>query len=893
MVKLRQTWILWFTLLAVPGSGFLRFDGLPFSSKSEFAVIAISCCVLFSSEIRNRFRIALSSNHGQTKRWINTILIAAIILKFFTFVLAPHGDGFESCYRSIYSPPRQEVLCEKSTEAPFIKDARITGLDQITRMEPVINFGSSRIAGNLGASETTWRLPFVNEFPRFDPQWLDRFPFTANFVSYIKVKNDSFIPVQFVGEISVLINDNITSAISYEQKSIILIPVKKGTQKIQFDYKFADLEISEIPDRQPPIRGPWAQLFVGKPIRESGLIANLTLNIRGWAINQDSRQAPSTIEIRNQANETIDVVTPSPRPDVAKAFGNKNYTYSGFDFEVPDIGLSKKNKHFGLFATYPDGQTIPIGKISQAQNTSSYFTIAEINPANQPGNPASIDFATFSIDTNDAPPLIPALTKNSRLTVIAFTFLDLLVFLGTFLNLVILILVLKRNSRELTRLLVLCLLVNLMFTYLPFSWWGYNSTVIPITIGLLIGYSLCLNKSLNLIGTLPGILAVVVGPTIYMARRFMGLADAPWWGFQLFRGRDSDWFVAQGYGRRIFIDASLNGGENIFYFQPATRYLVFVQHLLFGENDVLLGILMCVGALSAAVFVARETLKHFSGSREKHLITLFIVACFVMFTEQIFFSFAIAPSSEYPTWILIFVTFGVIVRGSISQPVAIITTIMAALTAQFRPNQAFGAFFLFLLVQSDLATGKNLKGILDRVQLLIVFATTMSLCLIHNLYYGGEFVLFSVTGSASSDFSYSALLDIFSDENSRAIFVNKLVVTFNYGWPPSPRSLAFWALELIWLLAVVRTIKLRNIGVKIWIVLIFPLAYFVPQIPYDFSRGGYHPRHVVAIQLAFGLSGLYVLSREAQKNSELAGRVDDLQSEVGHVGADSVDSPVN
>ena len=485
------------------------------------------------------------------------------------------------------------------------------------------------------------------------------------------------------------------------------------------------------------------------------------------------------------------------------------------------------------------------------------------------------------------------MTKNSRLTVIAFSLLDLLVFLGIFLNIVFLILALKRNSRELIRLLVLSLLSNLILTYLPFSWWGYNSTVIPIAIGLLIGYSLWLNKSLNLIGTLPGILAVVVGPTIYMARRFMGLADAPWWGFQLFRGRDSDWFVAQGYGRRIFIDASLNGGENLFYFQPATRYLVFIQHLLFGENDVLLGVLMGVSALTAVVFTARQALKHFSGSREQHLTTLFIVACFVMFTEQIFFLFAIAPSSEYPTWILIFVTFGVILRGSISQRAAIIATIMAALTAQFRPNQAIGALFLFLLVQSELGTGKNLKRILDRFQLLIVFTTTMSLCLIHNLYYGGEFVLFSVTGGPSSDFSYSALLNIFSDENARAIFVNKLVVTFNYGWPPSPRSLAFWALDLIWLLAVVRTIKLRDIGIKIWVVLIFPFAYFVPQIPYDFSRGGYHPRHVVAIQLAFGLSGLYVLSRQARKNSELATCGDDLQREVGHIGSNAVNLPVN
>ena len=259
--------------------------------------------------------------------------------------------------------------------------------------------------------------------------------------------------------------------------------------------------------------------------------------------------------------------------------------------------------------------------------------------------------------------------------------------------------------------------------------------MVPVLVALIIGYSLRRNNPSNLIGVTLGVLTVIFGPTLYLVRSFMGLADAPWWGFQLFRGRDSDWFVAQGYGRRIFIDASLNGGENLFYFQPATRYLVFIQHLLFGENDVLLGVLMGVSALTAAVFTARQALKHFSGSREQHLTTLFIVACFVMFTEQIFFSFAIAPSSEYPTWILIFVTFGVILRGSISQPVAIIATIMAALTAQFRPNQAFGALFLFLLIQSELGTGENLKRILDRFQLLIVFATTMSLCLIHNLYY--------------------------------------------------------------------------------------------------------------------------------------------------------------
>ncbi len=40
--SVRKYWILWFAFLAVPGSGFLRFDGIPFCSKTEFAVLAVS-----------------------------------------------------------------------------------------------------------------------------------------------------------------------------------------------------------------------------------------------------------------------------------------------------------------------------------------------------------------------------------------------------------------------------------------------------------------------------------------------------------------------------------------------------------------------------------------------------------------------------------------------------------------------------------------------------------------------------------------------------------------------------------------------------------------------------------------------------------------------------------
>jgi hypothetical protein len=76
-------------------------------------------------------------------------------------------------------------------------------------------------------------------------------PFTAKFGALIEAKRDGYIPVQFVGEVSVSINGNIISASSYSKPAIILVPVSKGISKFILDFKFADLDVSEIPDIQP------------------------------------------------------------------------------------------------------------------------------------------------------------------------------------------------------------------------------------------------------------------------------------------------------------------------------------------------------------------------------------------------------------------------------------------------------------------------------------------------------------------------------------------------------------------------------------------------------------------------------------------------------------------
>ena len=888
MLKTRRTWFLWFLLLAIPGSGFLRFDGLPFSSKTEFVVILISFCSLLSSEFRSRFKTSLSSNSGQTKRWIDTVLLAAIILKFFTFTLEPLGNGFESCYRSIYAPAK-ETKCERSYEAPFLEADQILNMDQITRMESQINFGPS---GNWvlgGASATTWRLPFVNEFPRFEALWLDRLPFTAKFGSLIEARRDSLIPVQFVGEVSVTINDQVTTASSYTQPMILLIPIQKGTSKFILDFKFADLEIAEIPDRQPPIKGPWAQLFVGRPMSKKFAASDMTLNLSGWSVDLARNRVPKTYEIRSDTGEVLASVEPIKREDVGKAFSNPKFIDSGFNFSIPKIDQKDSDYKVELFVVYLDGSETSLGKLGHVSKNSPDISTVEITQQSRVSQ-TNFDTAWFSLDTKKTPVLKPKASENSLKVASLLRALDTFVLIGTFIILMTLTIALGSRLKGAAQFLVSVFALKWALDYLPFDWWGFKSTVLPISVALLIGISLRRKETLSLGGVALGVLVIIFEPMLDLARRFMGLADAEWWGFHLFRGRGSDWVVNQGYARRIFLDTSLNAGESIFYFQPATRYMVFIQNILFGENDILSGLILKVGLLTVVVFAARATMTYSSSRQDKNLTTLFTVACFAIFSDQLFLGFAFAPSSEYPTWICIFIIFGLTLRGKLSQPLAIGATIIAGLTAQFRPNQAFGALLLFLLIQANLNVQKDNRMVLERIQLIFVFAMTMSLSLLHNLHYGFEFVLFSNTGPLNSDFPYSSLLNIFSDQSAREMFLAKLSTYFNYKFPQSPLTISFWALDLLWLIAVIRTVATKKVKFNTWIVLIFPLAYIVPQFPYNILS--YYPRHIVATHLAFGLSALYVYSRLSGTHSNTAA-TDHSQGDVGHVRADAVNLPLN
>jgi hypothetical protein len=55
----------------------------------------------------------------------------------------------------------------------------------------------------------------------------------------------------------------------------------------------------------------------------------------------------------------------------------------------------------------------------------------------------------------------------------------------------------------------------------------------------------------------------------------------------LYRGGGSDWLTYESFARDIFTTHSLQGGEDVFYYQPGYRYLLVVARLVFGEGDMI------------------------------------------------------------------------------------------------------------------------------------------------------------------------------------------------------------------------------------------------------------------------------------------------------------------
>jgi hypothetical protein len=370
-------------------------------------------------------------------------------------------------------------------------------------------------------------------------------------------------------------------------------------------------------------------------------------------------------------------------------------------------------------------------------------------------------------------------------------------------------------------------------------------------------------------------------PTLFIAERVLqqvlkliGLGNINWWNFLLWRSRDSDWLVGQGYARQILVETSLRGGEGVFYFQPGVRYLLFVQHVIFGDNDVVFAFAWILMLVFGVLKIFSVLLKEKFDLKVVLIYSLAFASLIQVIFNPAIAIFALHQASEYPTWIILSTFFALIIRKELTATQVYLLSFLAALSSQLRPNQAIGSIVLLLLLlmtvrDLDIANRLNIS-----LKATAIWGITSSLSLLHNLHYAKTMQVFSSTGELNADFEFSELFrTLFSADARRLVFPK---IEFALSWTDFSllNFRTFLIMQIVWLSALAVVIFKRERRIRIWTALVLPFAYLIPLLPYRFDS--YYPRHIVIIQLAFVISGLYSINESMRASSKCEISVSDL-----------------
>jgi hypothetical protein len=156
---------------------------------------------------------------------------------------------------------------------------------------------------------------------------------------------------------------------------------------------------------------------------------------------------------------------------------------------------------------------------------------------------------------------------------------------------------------------------------------------------------------------------------------------------------------------------------------------------------------------------------------------------------------------------------------------------------------------------------------------VLVTVSSAGLSLIHNLYYGRSFVLFSSSGVGSQEHSLKIFFEMFYDADSRNIVMNKFRSLTLFTFHPLPKD-RFWPytnsfqlMHISWLVSLVWACRTSRKYFKTAMFAIVPFMFLLPMVMYDSSS--YFPRHLVIINISFLASSLLMLfnAQKVQQSS--------------------------
>jgi hypothetical protein len=328
----------------------------------------------------------------------------------------------------------------------------------------------------------------------------------------------------------------------------------------------------------------------------------------------------------------------------------------------------------------------------------------------------------------------------------------------------------------------------------------------------------------------------------------------------IYRSRGDDWMTYQAFARNMLSEGFWRGGEDVFYYQPGHRYLLFLSRMIAGDSDAIVAWIQVVLFLIAGVLLIGYVVNSSKRSIPKFFGAAALSALCMFGTSEYFVSASLNGLTEIPTWILLLL-FGYVLLGRVSSKSSFALVILFGVSVLIRPNQLTAMVFALLLVVFILVSQKvRLRSVLSKVSL---FVALLCLPLIHNIYFANQFAVLPTGNLSVKDLSSSQLTGFFSNPETRSVISGKVQGFFNFGGA-NGRFISFGVpvfalMFLMWVfVAMFMLFNKRRLKVLDVLIMIFPFSYLPLHLFYDIWI--YYPRHIVAFNIALLVSGCVVLA---------------------------------
>ncbi len=314
------------------------------------------------------------------------------------------------------------------------------------------------------------------------------------------------------------------------------------------------------------------------------------------------------------------------------------------------------------------------------------------------------------------------------------------------------------------------------------------------------------------------------------------------------RSAQDDPLTYESEAYSVLTTGSLEGGESVYLYQPMFRYIKFGEHALFGDGMTFACALQLAFFFGGAFFLGDAVLRK-RPSRVRRVL-LAAIGSLLFFLGGYYVAIVIRNGlSEYMTWSLLLWALPIIYLEETA--VACLLGI-AALGFSFaiRTDQAPAIFWLSAGALWILWR-KNKRAFAIGAAMLAAF---LLLPLAHNLYYGHQFVLATISGNLQINLPLppSAWIAFFRGSASAMANVKyqlqELFLLANVALSTRLILAGMAALAVFWLTAGIHAALRRKF--PFWFLWIVPVLYLAPHL--FFAVNIYYPRLIFIGYLAMG-----------------------------------------